>query len=166
MGQLAVVCASWSGSFVYNHNRRHTDTAFWIHHKKDNLGAHSLKKQGIQRSRNHFFLPGLVYGSGILCGKRQYRGCIHCRAGRRHGCHILDVGCCLRGRSHVLHKKGTARALAGCAVRLLHGNPDYRRQLHPVKHHKRRHEGEFWRSLSHNRNRPCTYHLCDYPGRA
>ena len=90
-GNWLLFCASWSGSFVYNHNRRHTDTAFWIHHKKDNLGAHSLKKQGIQRSRNHTFLPGLVYGSGILCGKRQYCGCVHSRAGRRHG--SVSSGC-------------------------------------------------------------------------
>ena len=61
--------------------------------------------------------------------------------------------------------KRAACALAGCAVRLLHGNPDYRRQLHPVQYHKRGDEGKLWGSLHDHRYSACPSYFCHYPGR-
>ena len=69
-----------------------------------------------QKARNpkkqeHIFLPGLVYGSGILCGKRQYCGCVHSRAGRRHGSYLLDVGGCLCGNGYQIRRDHTGYAV-------------------------------------------------------
>lgn len=60
-----------------------------------------------------FFLSGPVYRGGILCGKRQYRGRIHGRAGRRNGSHLLDVGCCLCGHGNQVRGNHPGHAVPG-----------------------------------------------------
>ena len=48
---------------------------------------------------------------------------------------------------------------------LFHGNPDHRRQLHPVQYHKRGDEGKLWGSLHDHRYSACPSYFCHYPGR-